>query len=238
MAEAGAEEEEEEQQPFLVDTNKEPSHPSPAPAGATRFADAGAAANASGNAAPQPAPPTAITRPPAPQTTVAMTRAHAETSAAPTTPTTCAAATAAPAAAAPRLRWTPDQQGWIFGAFNAGLLCMLLTGFLADKFNAKQMIVWSVLLASVANVAVPLTAPLGVHYVVGARFLVGVAEALLQPAINSLVTRWFPASERSYALGLATGGRQFGELSSVDHMYVLYVRFRSKKHLLPAKKGR
>lgn len=28
-------------------------------------------------------------------------------------------------------------QGWIFGAFNAGLLCMLVTGFLADKFNAK-----------------------------------------------------------------------------------------------------
>jgi MFS family permease len=40
--------------------------------------------------------------------------------------------------------------------------------------------------------------------------MVGLAEALLQPAINSLVTRWFPASERSHALGLATGGRQFG----------------------------
>jgi MFS family permease len=49
-----------------------------------------------------------------------------------------------------------------------------------------------------------------VGYAIGARFLVGLAEALLQPAINSLVTRWFPASERSYALGLATGGRQFG----------------------------
>lgn len=38
------------------------------------------------------------------------------------------------------------------------------------------------------------------------------AEALLQPAINSLVTRWFPSSERSYALGLATSGRQIGTL--------------------------
>jgi MFS family permease len=54
--------------------------------------------------------------------------------------------------------------------------------------------------------------PKSVGYAIGARFLVGLAEALLQPAINSLVTRWFPASERSYALGLATGGRQFGQL--------------------------
>lgn len=30
-----------------------------------------------------------------------------------------------------------QDQGWIFAAFNAGLLCMLFTGFLADKFNAK-----------------------------------------------------------------------------------------------------
>lgn len=30
-----------------------------------------------------------------------------------------------------------QDQGWIFAAFNAGLLCMLLTGFMADKFNAK-----------------------------------------------------------------------------------------------------
>jgi ACS family sodium-dependent inorganic phosphate cotransporter-like MFS transporter 5 len=51
-----------------------------------------------------------------------------------------------------------------------------------------------------------------VNYAIGARFAIGLAEALLQPAINSLVTRWFPSSERSYALGLATGGRQFGTL--------------------------
>uniref|UniRef100_A0A914KIF2 Major facilitator superfamily (MFS) profile domain-containing protein n=1 Tax=Meloidogyne incognita TaxID=6306 RepID=A0A914KIF2_MELIC len=114
--------------------------------------------------------------------------------------------------AAPRVHWSSEDQGWIFAAFNAGLLCMLFTGFLADKFNAKYMIIVSVLLASMANIAIPLTATFNVGYAIAARFMVGLAEALLQPAINSLVTRWFPASERSYALGLATGGRQFGTL--------------------------
>lgn len=48
-------------------------------------------------------------------------------------------------------------------------------------------------------------------YTIAARFLVGLADSLTQPALNSLLTRWFPSSERSYALGLATGGRQIGK---------------------------
>lgn len=60
--------------------------------------------------------------------------------------------------AVPKVKWSAEDQGWIFGAFNAGLLCMLLTGFLADKFNAKYMIIVSVLLASAANIIIPLTA--------------------------------------------------------------------------------
>ncbi|KAK0410969.1 hypothetical protein QR680_005414 [Steinernema hermaphroditum] len=115
-------------------------------------------------------------------------------------------------AAAPKVNWNPDEQGYIFSAFNAGILCMLVTGFLADKLNAKVMIVISVVLASFANVAIPLMAEMNVWFSIGARFVVGFADALIQPAVNSLVTRWFPASERSYALGLATGGRQIGTL--------------------------
>uniref|UniRef100_A0A1I8A654 MFS domain-containing protein n=1 Tax=Steinernema glaseri TaxID=37863 RepID=A0A1I8A654_9BILA len=60
--------------------------------------------------------------------------------------------------AAPRVNWNPDEQGYIFSAFNAGILCMLVTGFLADKLNAKIMIIVSVVLASAANVAIPLMA--------------------------------------------------------------------------------
>lgn len=58
----------------------------------------------------------------------------------------------------PKVNWSSEDQGWIFGAFNAGLLCMLLTGFMADKFNAKWMIIASVILASAANIMIPLTA--------------------------------------------------------------------------------
>ncbi|CAD6186568.1 unnamed protein product [Caenorhabditis auriculariae] len=116
---------------------------------------------------------------------------------------------------APRLDWTPDEQGYIFSAFNAGLLVMLVTGFLADKLNAKYMIVASVAIASAANFMIPVLSPYSVYYAIAGRFLVGFADALLQPAMNSLITRWFPTSERSYALGLATGGRQIGTLAII-----------------------
>ncbi|KAI6190050.1 MFS domain-containing protein [Aphelenchoides bicaudatus] len=114
--------------------------------------------------------------------------------------------------AEPQVNWTAEEQGYIFGAFNAGLLCMLITGFLADKFNAKYMIIVSVLLASFANFMIPLTAHWSANYVIAARFLVGLADSLTQPALNSLLTRWFPSSERSYALSISTGGRQVGTL--------------------------
>uniref|UniRef100_A0A7E4UQ41 MFS domain-containing protein n=1 Tax=Panagrellus redivivus TaxID=6233 RepID=A0A7E4UQ41_PANRE len=113
---------------------------------------------------------------------------------------------------AAKVNWSPTDQGYIFGAFNAGLLCMLATGLLADKFNAKYMIIASVLTASTANFIIPLLSPRSVYFAIFARFLIGLADSLLQPAINSLLTRWFPANERSYALGVASGGRQIGAL--------------------------
>ncbi|WKY10149.1 hypothetical protein Q1695_002473 [Nippostrongylus brasiliensis] len=123
--------------------------------------------------------------------------------------------------AAPRLHWTSDQEGYIFSAFNVGLLLMLLTGFIADKFNAKYMIVASVSLAVIANLMIAQLSILSVYFAIAGRFLVGFADALLQPAVNSLITRWFPSSERSYALGLATGGRQLGTLVIIPAAGVL-----------------
>ncbi|CAJ0961084.1 unnamed protein product, partial [Mesorhabditis belari] len=112
----------------------------------------------------------------------------------------------------PKLNWSPEEIGYIFSAFNLGLLFMLLTGWVADRFNAKYMIMAAVSVACFANILIPWMSPQSVYYAIVGRFLVGLADALLQPAVNSLITRWFPASERSFALGLATSGRQVGAL--------------------------
>lgn len=61
---------------------------------------------------------------------------------------------------APKMSWSADQQGYIFSAFNLGLLTMLGTGLLADKFNAKYMIIGSVVLAAASNVLIALGSPI------------------------------------------------------------------------------
>uniref|UniRef100_A0A914WHE7 Major facilitator superfamily (MFS) profile domain-containing protein n=1 Tax=Plectus sambesii TaxID=2011161 RepID=A0A914WHE7_9BILA len=110
------------------------------------------------------------------------------------------------------LDWSPEVQGYIFSAFNVGLLFMLATGWFADKLNAKYILTASVLLATAANIIIPLGSVNSFAFAILGRVLVGFADALLQPTVNSLLTRWFPPNERSYALGLATGGRQLGTL--------------------------
>lgn len=52
---------------------------------------------------------------------------------------------------APKVNWSSEEQGYVFGAFNIGLLSMLIIGLIADKINAKYMIIAAMLIASVAN---------------------------------------------------------------------------------------
>ena len=89
---------------------------------------------------------------------------------------------------------------------------MVLTGLYADRINGKFMVFLGLVLCTIGNFALPLLAQESFWYAVFARVAVGAADAFMTPAVNSLITRWFPQSERSAALGIITGGRQIGTL--------------------------
>uniref|UniRef100_A0A0R3S6M1 MFS domain-containing protein n=1 Tax=Elaeophora elaphi TaxID=1147741 RepID=A0A0R3S6M1_9BILA len=110
------------------------------------------------------------------------------------------------------LQWRSEQEGIILAAQNVGSLLMVITGLWADRINGKWMIGGSLLLCAIANVILPLMARESVWYAVGARLAIGAADACLTPATSSLITRWFPQSERAAALGIVTSGRQIGTL--------------------------
>uniref|UniRef100_A0A914XQ86 Major facilitator superfamily (MFS) profile domain-containing protein n=1 Tax=Plectus sambesii TaxID=2011161 RepID=A0A914XQ86_9BILA len=110
------------------------------------------------------------------------------------------------------LDWSPNEIGVVFAAQNVGSLLMIVTGAFADRLNGKLLVMISVVLCIIANLIIPLLAPASVWFAVGARLLVGVSDACLQPSVNSLITRWFPSSERAAAIGFITGGRQIGSL--------------------------
>lgn len=78
--------------------------------------------------------------------------------------------------------WTSTERGFILAAQNAGSLLMLVTGTQADRLNSKWMIVVSMSLVVLSNIAVPIASPISVWLAVISRVLTGFADALLQPS--------------------------------------------------------
>uniref|UniRef100_A0A0K0FWZ0 Sialin (inferred by orthology to a human protein) n=1 Tax=Strongyloides venezuelensis TaxID=75913 RepID=A0A0K0FWZ0_STRVS len=74
------------------------------------------------------------------------------------------------------------------------------------------MVGCGLVLCLIGNVVLPLFASRSYLYAVAGRLTVGAADACISPAINSLITRWFPRHERAVAIGIITGGRQIGTL--------------------------
>ncbi|KAK6022570.1 hypothetical protein OSTOST_11730 [Ostertagia ostertagi] len=100
------------------------------------------------------------------------------------------------------------NEGLVLAAQNAGSLLTLVTGMWADRLNGKWMVFVALLLCCVGNLVLPLFAAESFWFAVIARIAVGASDACLMPACNSLITRWFPQSERAAAIGLISGGRQ------------------------------
>uniref|UniRef100_A0AC34GTZ5 Major facilitator superfamily (MFS) profile domain-containing protein n=1 Tax=Panagrolaimus sp. ES5 TaxID=591445 RepID=A0AC34GTZ5_9BILA len=115
-------------------------------------------------------------------------------------------------AGASLVEWSGTEQGIVFAAQNAGSLLMLVTGTFADRLNSKWCIVLSLCLLIISNAVIPSISQVSVWLVIMARVLTGFSDALLQPSTNSMITRWFPPKERTFAIGLITGGRQIGTL--------------------------
>lgn len=98
-------------------------------------------------------------------------------------------------------------------AQNAGSLLMLLTGLYADRINGKWMVGLSLVLCTVGNFLLPTLAHNSFWYAIIARLAIGASDAFMSPAVNSLITRWFPHAERALAIGIITGGRQIGNFT-------------------------
>ncbi|CAI4228231.1 unnamed protein product [Auanema sp. JU1783] len=110
------------------------------------------------------------------------------------------------------LDWKSEEQGLVLAAQNAGSLLTLVTGVWADRINGKWMVFVALLLCCFGNLMLPYLAHDSFWFAVMARVAIGASDACLMPACNSLITRWFPQSERAAAIGLISGGRQIGTL--------------------------
>lgn len=99
----------------------------------------------------------------------------------------------------PRFDWRPEMKGMILSAFFAGFVIMNMPGGqLAQRFGAKPVLLAALAVASMATLLTPWVVHLGgAHALIALRFMIGLSQGGLFPAINVLLTVWVPLSERS-----------------------------------------
>ena len=104
--------------------------------------------------------------------------------------------------------------GWVFSAFVFGYaLAQTPMGRLADWLGPRWTIFAGVVWWGVFTTAITLLSPAagaGLALLIGARFLLGVGEAVVYPASNRLVATWIPSTERGLANGIIFAGVGFG----------------------------
>jgi ACS family glucarate transporter-like MFS transporter len=104
---------------------------------------------------------------------------------------------------------TPEQWGLVTGAFAvAYALFEIPSGYWADKFGARAMLVRIVLWWSLFTTATGFVSRLWSLVVV--RFLFGAGEAGAYPTAATVIFRWFPAVERGRSFGVVLLSGQLG----------------------------
>ncbi len=91
---------------------------------------------------------------------------------------------------------------WVYGA------CSLVSGYVADRFGRKRIIIFSLIVWSVATLMTGLVHSF--HQMLGARALMGVSEAFYIPAAVALIVDYHRSETRSLATGLHLSGAYAG----------------------------
>ncbi|HMJ62642.1 MAG TPA: MFS transporter [Bryobacteraceae bacterium] len=105
------------------------------------------------------------------------------------------------------------QLGWVQSAFVLGYAFFQApAGRLADRIGPRKIISWGVVWWGVFTVLITVVPPAAaaLWMVIGIRFGLGMGEAVVYPASNTIVAAWIPSTERGVANGLIFMGVGFG----------------------------
>ncbi|XP_074303071.1 sodium-dependent phosphate transport protein 1, chloroplastic-like [Silene latifolia] len=109
--------------------------------------------------------------------------------------------------------WNPATVGLIQSSFFWGyLLTQVAGGIWADTVGGKAVLGFGVVWWSVATILTPVAAKLGLPYLLVARAIMGVGEGVAMPAMNNMLAKWVPVSERSRSLALVYSGMYLGSV--------------------------
>lgn len=113
-------------------------------------------------------------------------------------------------AAAAEMGMDEASKGLILSAFFYGyVLSQVPGGWAAHRLGARRVLLAAFLLWSGVSAFTPTRATALIPVVI-ARFLIGVGQGLIFPAIHTILAQWVPPHQRSRAVSLTTSGMYLG----------------------------
>ncbi|XP_041006856.1 ascorbate transporter, chloroplastic-like isoform X1 [Juglans microcarpa x Juglans regia] len=122
--------------------------------------------------------------------------------------------------------WNSATVGLIQSSFFWGyLLTQIVGGIWADKIGGKLVLAFGVVWWSVATILTPIAAKMGLPFLLIMRAFMGIGEGVAMPAMNNMLSKWIPVSERSRALALVYSGMYLGSVTGLAVSPVLIHNF-------------
>ncbi|KAI5421801.1 Ascorbate transporter [Lathyrus oleraceus] len=122
--------------------------------------------------------------------------------------------------------WNSTTVGLIQSSFFWGyLLTQIVGGIWADKVGGKLVLGFGVVWWSIATVLTPIAAKLGLPYLLVMRAFMGIGEGVAMPAMNNILSKWVPVSERSRSLALVYSGMYLGSVTGLAFSPFLINKF-------------
>ncbi|KAK6140632.1 hypothetical protein DH2020_025632 [Rehmannia glutinosa] len=122
--------------------------------------------------------------------------------------------------------WNSATVGLIQSSFFWGyLLTQIVGGIWADKIGGKRVLGFGVVWWSIATVLTPIAAKIGLPFLLIMRAFMGIGEGVAMPAMNNLLSKWIPVSERSRSLALVYSGMYLGSVTGLAFSPILIHKF-------------
>lgn len=122
--------------------------------------------------------------------------------------------------------WNSATVGLIQSSFFWGyLLTQIVGGIWADKVGGKLVLGFGVIWWSIATVLTPIAAKLGLPFLLIMRAFMGIGEGVAMPAMNNILSKWIPVSERSRSLALVYSGMYLGSVTGLAFSPILIHKF-------------
>ncbi|XP_057780550.1 ascorbate transporter, chloroplastic-like isoform X2 [Salvia miltiorrhiza] len=122
--------------------------------------------------------------------------------------------------------WNSATVGLIQSSFFWGyLLTQIVGGIWADKIGGKLVLGFGVIWWSIATVLTPIAARIGLPCLLIMRAFMGIGEGVAMPAMNNLLSKWIPVSERSRSLALVYSGMYLGSVTGLAVSPVMIQKF-------------